>query len=677
MGSASLSGRRPAERNRRPDIQGLRAVAVLVVVAFHAGLPVPGGFVGVDIFFVVSGFVITAMLEREWRQSGRIRFGNFYLRRFRRLTPALALMVAMTVVLSVLFVSPLGSQQATGKTAIGAMALVANLVIATSTGGYFDAKAETNPLLHTWSLSVEEQFYLIFPALILFGWSLARKRSFGLSPFIGVAGVAALSFALAVAGSSGLSVPGFSRILGFYSPLTRAWEFAAGALLALLLARWSPTSPHAFRLLGVIGLGAVIASVLVITARTPFPGAWTLLPVTGTLLLLVAGTSATGPTFQMLASRPMVRVGDWSYSIYLWHWPFIAFAGLLWERRAAVLLGAAAMSFIPAIMSYRWVEQPIRSLGALTPRRWGALVAAVVVIPVFLGSGLWYGSSSGWWSQTVRRLQAATIPLHIATVDRCDKRQPLSSAVAGRCTWDANVAGKPIYLLGDSNASQFGEGAIKAGSELHRPVVIAAAVGCPFVDVFIDTPPPSDKAICRRYFEGTLEHLQHAQAGVVVIANIDTYWTFDSVEAGSAVDSLSSDPVQKLAAFRIGLRRTVETLRSAGHQVLLVQTIPHVKWNPSRCGLLVIMRGQCTAQTTLENAIGPGLATRSALADVARSSKADVWDPVIPLCPAGSCSTEAPSFVRYRDSAHISVPQSDALAPDIRDAIASVGEQRS
>jgi peptidoglycan/LPS O-acetylase OafA/YrhL len=650
---------------------------VLVVVAFHAGLPVPGGFVGVDIFFVVSGFVITAMLEREWRQAGRIRFGNFYLRRFKRLTPALALMVAVTAVLSVLFVSPLGPQQAAGQTAIGAMMLVANIVIATSTGGYFDSKAETNPLLHTWSLSVEEQFYLIFPALILFGWSLARKRSCALIPFLSVAGVAALSFALAVAGSSGLSVPGLSRILGFYSPLTRAWEFAAGALLALVLSRWSPASENTFRLLGVTGLGVVVASVLVITEKSPFPGAWTLLPVTGTLLLILAGTSATGPTFRMLASRPMVRIGDWSYSIYLWHWPFIAFAGLLWGRSAAVLLGAAATSFIPAVMSYRWVEQPIRSLGTLTPRRWGGLVSAVVVLPALLGSALWCGSSSGWWSQPVRRLQAATIPLHIATVDRCDKRQPLNSALESRCTWNANAAGKPIYLAGDSNASQFSEGTISAGTELGRPVVIAAAVGCPFVDVFIDTPPPSDKAICRRYFEDTLEYLRHAQAGVVVIANIDTYWTFESVEAGSAVDSLSSDSVQKLAALEKGLRRTVETLRSAGHQVLLVQTIPHVKWDPSRCGLLVIMRDQCAAQTTLENAIKPGLEARSVLVEVARGLKADIWDPVNPLCPARLCSTEAPSFVRYRDAAHISVPQSVALGPDIRDAIASVGESRS
>lgn len=159
--------------SRRPDIQGLRAVAVLMVVAFHAGLPVPGGFVGVDVFFVISGFVITAMLHREWHQTGRIRFGRFYLRRFKRLTPALALVVAVTMVISIVVLSPFGPQQTAAKTAFGAMLLAANFVIARTTGGYFDAPAEANPLLNTWSLPVEEQFYLVFPALIAFGWVLA------------------------------------------------------------------------------------------------------------------------------------------------------------------------------------------------------------------------------------------------------------------------------------------------------------------------------------------------------------------------------------------------------------------------------------------------------------------------------------------------------------------------
>lgn len=170
-GSAAVG----ASRIRRLDIQGLRAIAILMVVAFHSGLPVPGGFVWVDVFFVISGFVITAMLMREWATTGRIRFGRFYVRRFKRLTPALALMVAVTMIISVFVLSPLGTQQTAAKTAFGAILLVANLVIARTTGGYFSAPAEINPLLNVWSLSVEEQFYLGFPAILAVGWLLARK----------------------------------------------------------------------------------------------------------------------------------------------------------------------------------------------------------------------------------------------------------------------------------------------------------------------------------------------------------------------------------------------------------------------------------------------------------------------------------------------------------------------
>ena len=239
---------------RRLDIQGLRAVAVLVVVLFHAGLPLPGGFVGVDIFFVISGFVITGMLAREWQRSGRIGFGGFYARRFKRLTTALALMVTVTVLLSVVIASPLGAQQVTAQTAIGAMLLVANLVIARTTGGYFDSAAEANPLLNTWSLSVEEQFYLVFPLVLLVGWVVRAKITRGRwAPALLVAAVAAVSLGLMLLTSRGGQVPFISdELVGFYGPLSRAWEFAAGALLALVSGPKSraPTGPQLGRSVG-------------------------------------------------------------------------------------------------------------------------------------------------------------------------------------------------------------------------------------------------------------------------------------------------------------------------------------------------------------------------------------------------------------------------------------------
>ena len=306
-------------------------MAVLVVVAFHAGLPVPGGFVGVDVFFVISGFVITGMLRREWAAQGRIRLGHFYMRRFKRLTPALALMVSVAMLLSVLVLSPLGTQQTAAQTAIGAMLLLANVVIARTTGGYFDAPAATNPHLNTWSLSVEEQFYLVFPVILIGGWLLVRRwPRMRLAPAFIVVLVALVSFALALAGVFDSKFPGIRpELIGFYSPFSRAWEFAAGARVALAIARLTVSSRLLATALGVAGALALLASLWVITESTPFPGPWTLLPVGATLLLLIAGTQPGNVVTRGLGTRPMTAIGDWSYSVYLWHWPLIVFTALL------------------------------------------------------------------------------------------------------------------------------------------------------------------------------------------------------------------------------------------------------------------------------------------------------------------------------------------------------------
>lgn len=429
---------------RRLDIQGLRAVAVLMVVAFHAGLPVPGGFVGVDVFFVISGFVITAMLMREWAATGRIRLGRFYVRRFKRLTPALAVTVGAVMIASAILLSPFGSQQTAAKTAIGAIFLAANVVIARTTGDYFDAPAESNPLLNTWSLSVEEQFYLVFPAVLLIGWLLSpRFRRPGTVPVVVVALVGAVSFALAMVGSFDVEIRlAPDSLLGFYGPTTRAWEFAVGALLALGGARWVVTSARGSVLAMIVGVGMLAASLWMITAVTPFPGIWTLLPVVGTLLLIAAGSNDTVMS-RWLASRPMVAIGDRSYSIYLWHWPFIVFAGLLWPESSWSSTAAAALSFIPAYASYRWVEQPVRALPVTSGWPLMRIVAVTVVPPLALAGLVALGAKHGWglsWPDNGG--QSAHEAFQRGCVDR-----PFDPAV---CLWDeAGDSGGTVFLVGD------------------------------------------------------------------------------------------------------------------------------------------------------------------------------------------------------------------------------------
>lgn len=655
-------------------------MAVLAVVAFHAGLPVPGGFVGVDVFFVVSGFVITAMLDREWADHGSVDFGHFYARRFKRLTPGLAIMTAVTLLLSVFILSPSDPQHTAGKTGIGAMLLLANFVIARTTGGYFDLPASVNPLLHTWSLSVEEQFYLFFPALLVLSWAIARRRSCRFATYFAVAGVAVVSFTLAVAWPDS-----WNLFLGFYSPFTRAWEFAIGALLALFLARRAAASHLPKQALGIAGLGLVGVSLMVIDEQVPFPGVWTALPVTGTVLLLFAGTDSQALTSRVLSSRPMVKTGNWSYSIYLWHWPFIVFASIVSGGSTLAIFAAAVVSFVPAVLSYRYIEQPIRVLGPLGKRRWSRLIAATVIPPLVVGGGLWTCAAHGWWSDPVRQLQAAAMPWHFGTMHICDARKPLSANL-GQCGLNQGATGRPLYLLGDSNADHFGEGFFRAADELGMPLSIATTNACPFVDViFKDERRYSDNEQCNRYVRETLAYLQQAPPGIVVIANSDRYWSaINDGEFFRVGDSgeLSADPARKLAAFKTGLNRTVEKIAQAGHQVVLAQALPRwrdsatgrILWDPRWCTAVAALRGECVAQRSLESATADNEAVRAVIREVARQRQATVWDPAISICPGGMCSTNADTYTRYRDEGHISVPQSVHLTPDIRALIESKGK---
>jgi peptidoglycan/LPS O-acetylase OafA/YrhL len=658
-----------------------------MVVAFHAGLPVPGGFVGVDVFFVISGFVITSMLRREWTATGRIRLGRFYLRRFKRLTPALALVVAVTVVASYFVLSALGPQQTAAKTAIGAMLISANYVIASTTGGYFDAPAATNPLLHTWSLSVEEQFYLAFPALLALGWLLARRRLALWAPALLVAAVAAASFVLALAGTSG-----GSDLLGFYSSLTRAWEFSVGALVALALPRLAVASRRVGSALALLGAAGLVASLFMVSEQTPFPGVWTLLPVTGTALLLLAGSGTGNGVNDQLSRDPLVLIGDWSYSIYLWHWPTIVFATVLWPDLSWAALAAAVLSFLPAALSYNGVEQPIRSIPRLSRRGLVLLVTLTIVPPLVLAglllvrsqrtaaaleeqaaeetAALQQPAPAQTAQQTAQAaLYAAASPVHLGNESGCHTPEPITERSASDCTWNESAPGYPIYLVGDSNADHLSEAVVGAGEALERPVTVATIDTCPFFDVYVERLSRDEPFFepCRTYYEQTLSWLLEQPPGLVVISNSDEIYLDPDVEIGLTPDTMTSDPVQKAADRTEGVTATVEALQEAGHDMLLVQTVPHFvgdfAYEPDLCSAASINAGTCAASMPRSVAEETQRLPREALAEAgARTDSVvlDLWDV---LCSEDICTTRSDDLVRYRDSFHISVPESQSLVP--------------
>ena len=681
-GSSGPSG------SRRPDIQGLRAVAVLMVVAFHAGLPVPGGFVGVDVFFVISGFVITAMLHREWNQNGRIRFRRFYLRRFKRLTPALALMVTVTMLISLAVLSPLGPQQEAAKTAVGAMLLVANFVIARTTGGYFDAPAETNPLLNTWSLSVEEQFYLVFPALIALGWFLARRHGWlRFSPQLLLGAIAVISFSLAIASANGLTFRGSGSILGFYSPFTRVWEFAVGALLTLALVRWTRRAPLLMTVLGTAGLLMLAASLWLITDTTPFPGPWTLLPVAGTLLLLLAGSQRDAISTRLLSTKPMVKIGDWSYSIYLWHWPLIVFAGLLWPDRPLILWSAALFSFIPALASYRWVEQPIRSFDPQTPLHWTSLVAVPMVIPMMAASLVWFVPKVDWEpTKNLGVWQSAITKQHAPSAQGCFSRGPFGADYVDACTWNRGAAGQPLYLVGDSNAWHFAEAAITAGEQLSRPVSVVTTPNCSLLgDIRLEqiggsefrpgSVVPGSFDHCVEYVNSTLHWLAASEPGIVFMAALDQYWWDPAigVEVGGGQD-VSGDQSKKIAQMKDSLNETVRRIQAHGHLVILVQSVPTYRnpvpiWDPRTCTYADISKSRCQREvnrTVIEQIQAP---SRQAIAEVAAITGANVLDLRDYFCTIQTCSTQRNGITQYTDAVHLTPDASRVLGPEFASAV--------
>ncbi|MFK5647717.1 acyltransferase family protein [Ornithinimicrobium sp. LYQ121] len=358
----------PVPRDFRADIEGMRAIAVVGVMLWHAGVPLlPGGFVGVDVFFVVSGFLMTALLLEEARERGRIDLGRFYARRARRLLPAALAALVGTVVIT-LAVIPRTRWTEIGGDVVASAAYLVNWRLAERSVDYLDLSRAPTPVQHYWSLAVEEQFYIVWPVLLLLVLLLARGRAkvFRTGSWMVTVGLLLASLALSV---------WWTRTAGpeayFVTP-TRVYELMIGAAVALAARAWADVPRPLAALVGWVGLAMIAASLVTIDASTPFPGAWALLPTGGTALVILAGFNAgtLGPVL-LLRARWMQWVGRISYSLYLWHWPFVAAAASLAQvgRGGPASLPvhwgllAVLVSVVPAWLSFRYVEEPVRVHG--------------------------------------------------------------------------------------------------------------------------------------------------------------------------------------------------------------------------------------------------------------------------------------------------------------------------
>lgn len=656
--------RRPSQF--RADIQGLRAVAVLAVVAYHAGLPIPGGFLGVDVFFVISGFVITSSLAREWAETGRLSLSGFYFRRLKRLTPALAAMVVIVLVISIAVLSPLGGQQEAAMTGAGALLLGANFVLQRTVGGYFDLDADLNPLLHTWSLSVEEQIYLVVPLVLGASWLLARLTGGRWVPVAAIAVITALSLACVFFPPLASRLP--ETLGGFFGPVPRVWEFGVGVLLALLPVARLPRG--AAPVLGVAGFACVAAGFMLVSEQSAIPGRGMALPVLGAAAIIAAGAVTSDHLVaRALRVRPMAALGDLSYSWYLWHWPFVVFGGLLSGGAPVIVLMAAVLSLVPAVLSYRYLEQPVRARVLDRRRGRATLVAAVLVPPLVVATAVGGFAAAGYGLPVVRALQEGTMPLHETYRAGCTWE--IYEVDDTRCEWNGDSTSKPLYLIGDSNADHFAEALIEVAQELDRPLETALASGCPPLTISItrDILGEAGRERCEVFAASTLGWLDTAPSGTVVLAITSTYWSSDVFAVG-VPGAQTTDSDEKLAEFRTALDDGLTRLTAAGHDVVVVQPIPRFGWDPQACSLATIVAEACVgsiSQAALEPAQRE---TWVVVREVADSVGVRVLD-LTPLLCASDCRTvREDGLVMYRDPDHISVSGAIVLSGAFRDAIA-------
>jgi peptidoglycan/LPS O-acetylase OafA/YrhL len=462
----------------RADVDGLRAIAVLAVIGFHANPSfMPGGFAGVDIFFVISGFLIASLILAGLK-GGSFSFAEFYARRIRRLFPALIVVLLATWVLG-WFILPPTEYAELGRHTLAGAGFAAN-ILNYAEAGYFDLPAAAKPLLHLWSLGVEEQFYIVFPALLLLLW-----RYKAMSSWVALIGLASFALNIALVGSH----PSFT----FYLPLTRFWEFIAGALLACahLYGRTFALPAHSASALPLRDVSAAIGMLLILAGigfarEDAFPGWWALLPVLGTFVIIGAGSQAW-LNRTILAHPKLVFVGLISYPLYLWHWPLLVLArtairteqGNEYLRTTAII--AVGLTFLLSWLTYRFIERPIRARrsGHTARRTTAALGASLAMIAVV---GFAIAQIGGLTIRYPKEVQALLTPL-------------AAGADEPPADESKNSTGPKLLVYGDSHAHHLLAGLRLLQNERSFRLSLAGwGWGCaPLDDI-----KPNDQEKCRK-----------------------------------------------------------------------------------------------------------------------------------------------------------------------------------
>jgi peptidoglycan/LPS O-acetylase OafA/YrhL len=687
---------------RRDDIQGLRAIAVLTVIAAHASVPfLPGGFVGVDVFFVISGFLISQLLFREVERSGRVSIPGFYARRARRILPAATLVTIATVVASAIWLSAV-DLLAVVKDALWTVFFAANIHFAAIGTDYFAQEEPPSPLQHYWSLAVEEQFYVVWPALLLGLVLLARQRSLPRrlvgSVLVVLTGA---SFAWSVVSTS------TDPLAAYFSTPARAWELGLGALTALVASAVAGRLSRTARgLLCLAGLAAIAYACVFYGDGTPFPGWAAAVPVVGAALALLAGAAEGAPQplpVRALGVLPMRVVGDWSYSLYLWHWPVLIIA----ERRVGDLglwrtLACLAAIFVLSALTYRFVEQPFRSPVRFPTRRALSLYpAAIAVVAASALGGHYYSDySSGAFGDnppitlqqfgvedpsqfdldedpTVALVQASVIAArhHMAIPS---KLEPDILTVRddepdlGACNYEKDsrelcprgdpTADRSIVVFGNSHARMWVPAFDQIGKELGFATYYFVKPNCAAslvtVGELIPGSPPWPE--CDDFRAWALDQVASLHPALVVVASSGP----NPVLYDDAGNKVPKDGID--AAVQGGYVDLFTRLSTLADRTVLLRDVPKSEELPDEC------------LTEKGNDLGDCLFTPLAAsvndADIsaaaAQQTGTQVVDPTRWVCWDGSCPAVVGDTLPYRDRGHLTTVYAAGLSDELEKALA-------
>ena len=643
----------PPRSTYRADIDGLRTIAVMAVILYHLGVKLfGGGFVGVDIFFVISGFLITSTILNDLEQKSFSIF-KFYERRIRRIFPALFFMLTGTLTAGWLFYNAEALSD-TAKAALSTIFFYSNHYFY-STTGYFEKSAELQPLLHMWSLAVEEQFYLLFP-LLMFLVHRFGKQKYNILVITGILFSFLLNLWLTDNDLSG----------AFYFAPNRAWELLLGSILAATFIK--PIQNNTLSNAGsIVGIVLILFSIFTFSNDTIFPGSAAILPTLGTVLIIFFGANEGNLVSRALSWNPNVFVGKISYSLYLWHWPIIVFYryAIFHDLTTLDQVAIVAGAFVISVISWKFVENPFRNR-VLIPRKVIFSTALVVVVIFGLGT-YWTVRSAGFPS----RFEDG-VYLNIArSTDNPfdDNRFPSSFKPSKAVMIGAPVDVQTFVLWGDSHAEAIAPGLEKAAQDSKTSGFYFSKPNCaPLTEVSINTKADKKKDGCLYYNRTVLDFILNQPSVDTVFISARWAWYanghyINNPDSGKVtlVDVLEPNNIESgnKRLLEVGLSRTIDALDQAGIKVILVTTIPEVNYDVPSKYFIAYRTGQ-----DINQLIGPTLTSynerNASFLNMLERLKTErnlaVIDPWDVLCKQKNrCDVVVDTKPIYRDDDHLSI----------------------